>query len=197
MSHLSSGELIDLAEGALAEAATPHLAACAECRARLTDVRSTMALAAAVEVPEPSPLFWQRFSTRVSEAVAADGGRPAGSRRWLRALVPAVAALVLVVAAVTILRAPSRPSAQPRPAVAVIAPSPTPGDATSDVLNDSTIANDPSLALVGDLVSDIGLDGASEAGLTPDGTADHALTHMSAAELGELRRILQNELGVS
>jgi len=72
--HLSAGELVDLAEGTRAPGSAPHLASCDACRRALEGLRVTMAgIEAAVEVPEPPPLFWDRLSARVGEAVAAEG----------------------------------------------------------------------------------------------------------------------------
>src|SRR2546428_190985 len=71
MSHLSPEELIDIAEGTRLETSVPHLATCASCREQLVDVREMMSTVD-VDVPEPSPLFWDHLSARVSAAVAAE-----------------------------------------------------------------------------------------------------------------------------
>jgi len=60
----------------------------------------------------------------------------------------------------------------------------------ADALDD-----DPSLQLVADLASGLDVAAASDAGLAPAGSADHALTHMSASELQELKQLLRAELG--
>jgi len=73
MRHLTEGELLDLAEGARPESSAGHLASCEACRRQLMDLRSAMTAAAAVDVPEPSPLFWEHLSVRVREAVEAEG----------------------------------------------------------------------------------------------------------------------------
>ena len=70
--HLQPDELVDLAEGTQAEASRPHLAACEACRRRLADLKAMMSAAVDVGVPEPSPLFWDHFSNRVHDAVAAE-----------------------------------------------------------------------------------------------------------------------------
>ena len=79
MRHLHSDELIDLAEGTRLESSAPHLQSCEACRGQLTELRAMMSAAAQAEVPEPSPLFWEHFSARVRDAVAADGGRRRGA----------------------------------------------------------------------------------------------------------------------
>ena len=54
-------------------------------------------------------------------------------------------------------------------------------------------ADDLSLRVVSDL-SDMDLDAASDAGLASDGSAEHAVVHLTGSELRELRRLLQTEL---
>ena len=56
------------------------------------------------------------------------------------------------------------------------------------------MADDPSLGLVVDLTDDMDLDAARAAGLTADGSAEHAVTHLNDVELRELQRLLQKEL---
>src|SRR5438034_8699386 len=92
--HLNEHELVDLADGSRTEASAPHLATCSDCRRQLADLRATLASVAAVDVPEPSPLFWDHFSRRVHEAVAAQG-RPGRAR--LPWLFPATAMALLLV----------------------------------------------------------------------------------------------------
>jgi len=79
--HLRPDELIDLAEGTRAESSAAHLAECAVCRLQVAELKAMMSAAADVDVPEPSPLFWDHFSARVHAAVADETPRP--SRRKL------------------------------------------------------------------------------------------------------------------
>ena len=69
--HLGPDELVDLAERAHPESDAPHLLSCVQCRAKVDELRRAMALAAEVDVPEPSPLFWPHLSARVHDAVSA------------------------------------------------------------------------------------------------------------------------------
>jgi hypothetical protein len=92
MYHLTPEELLDLAEATRPEVSSKsmsHLAACAVCRDQLADLRAALELVdpADVHVPEPSPLFWEHFSTRASPIVEgtmvvvedrATGGRVPG-----------------------------------------------------------------------------------------------------------------------
>jgi hypothetical protein len=101
MTHLDLDETLALIE---AEAAPvhPHLVACARCRAEVDAGRAALAEVAAVTVPEPSPLFWDVLSRRVSEQVASETpGRLAVGWPFWRVLVPlsmAVGALLIAVA---------------------------------------------------------------------------------------------------
>lgn len=75
MRHLTSEQLVDVAEGQVASPAEEHLRSCDACRVKVAELRAmrTMALQAD-EVPEPSPLFWDHLSARVHDAVAAEEG---------------------------------------------------------------------------------------------------------------------------
>lgn len=187
--HLKTEELVDIAERTRPESAAPHLAACDACQAQLRDLRAMLSAAREVEVPEPSPLFWDHLSARVSEAVAAE---KVGMLSWTERLmavrayaVAAVAAAVLV-AALLSPRAPS-PAVDSSPAAAVAA-------AAAELLADVAPDSDPSLTLVASLTDDVDLETAREAGLAPRGSAEHAVTHMSDGELRELGRLLKEEL---
>jgi hypothetical protein len=200
--HATIDELIDIAEGASLEASAPHLAECERCRAQLSDLRAAMSAAKEVEVPEPSPLFWNHLSARVSEAVAAE---PRASQtwgltpyiyirdravgrlsRWTMAGVALAAGLLIAVA--TSSRAPLRPS----PA----APAAFGSDAraVNDLLGDAIADDDPSLTVVASLTDDQDLDTVRAAGLATRGSAEHAVALMSDDELRELGRLLKEEL---
>ena len=202
--HLNTDELVDIAEGARPEGSAPHLAACGRCRAQLSDLRSMLSAAKEVDVPEPSPLFWDHLSSRVHHAVDADGA----PRRWLdvavwrRVLMPlsavAVAGLLIAVAFNSRAMAPAPASsvAAPPPVFVAQAPPAVAGaGAPAELLSD--VASDASLTLVASLTDDVDLETAREAGLAPRGSAEHAVTYMSDGELRELRRLLTEELARS
>ena len=78
--HLTSAEFVDLADGVRDDASAPHLAECDRCRRRARgSARDDGRCRRRLDVPEPSPLFWDHLSARVREAVAA--GSP-GRRVW-------------------------------------------------------------------------------------------------------------------
>lgn len=205
--HLKIEDLVDIAEGARAESDAPHLASCEPCRVQLDELRAMMTAATDVEVPEPSPLFWDHLSARVSAAVEQDArlkpSRDNPAREittalatlfGARAFQASVAALALVALAVVIGSRTSTPiavaPAAPAAAVAEAAPAPEP-------LSVIGPDGDASLTLVASLTDDVDLETAREAGLAPRGSAEHAVTHLSEGELRELRRLLNEELARS
>ncbi len=100
--HLSPEELVDLIEGTLSAARAAHVAGCARCRRRQEEVSAALSLARAVDVPEPSPLFWEHFSARVREAVHREAVAPRRelSEWWRRRLAVGLAAAVVAVLAI-------------------------------------------------------------------------------------------------
>ena len=94
--HLSPVEILDAAESRGSERATAHLASCPACAAEAARARDTLSLARTDDVPEPSPLFWDHFQTRVQAAIDAEPGRPqaawaAAWRTWGRLAAAAAA----------------------------------------------------------------------------------------------------------
>ena len=192
--HLTSEELVDIAEGTRSEASAPHLAGCDPCRAQLSDLRAMMSAAADVDVPEPSPLFWDHLSSRVSAAIAAEapGTQLAPWRELFRTLFGSRTVQVAVALAASLLIVVLVNGRRTVPAV-VEAPGLTIADAVADPLGVAA-DDDDSLTLVASLTDGQDLETVREAGLAPRGSAEHAVTHMSDGELRELRRLLKEEL---
>jgi hypothetical protein len=202
--HLTPEELIDLAEGTQNDASVPHVMACAACRRQLVEARAMLASVADVEVPEPSPLFWDHLSRRVSDAVAAEGA-PHGSwlvPSWMWTSAAPLAVVTMVVTLVAALgprfitpREPNRTATTAAATATVASTGPavptasSPGELLSDSLQ---TPDDLSLELVAELTDAAGING--DAGLATSGSAEHAVTHLSGSELQELGRILQQEL---
>jgi len=200
MRHLTTDELLDLAEGATspaaAEQANVHVASCARCAEELKRAQAGLAFAREAsdgDVPEPSPLFWDHLSARVREAVAAEPAPHAAS--WFdawgwRALIPVAAAAVVVVAVSLRLGSGDEPTASRLATTA-----PTPVAIRADAVEGSQTQEDPSLALLADLAGDFEGDDVADAGLMAgSGAIDRAMSELSEDERVELHRLLNEEL---
>ena len=194
MRHLSPHVLIDLLDGVRAEADEPHLTECAFCRDELRSLRGIAASAAHVDVPEPSPLFWDHLSARVREAVQNEPAvaRPASwwELQWIRPFASAASAVAVAIVLVVMMRS-SREETRPavpeaaRNAAAVVAPL-------------ENAPDDPSLRLLVDLATGLDWESADEVGLTDaGGAAERAVASLTDAERLELRRLLRAEIGES
>jgi hypothetical protein len=197
MKHFSPSEFIDFTDGVLEPSRAAHADGCAACRAQAALVQDVMRTTSSAEIPEPSPLFWDHFSARVRDGVAAEprtaGWALAGMRGWA-SMAAAVAIVLAFVSAAWVMRdarnAPSpSPVAQDRPAAA-------PG-ISGDVDIDTPLAegNAEVWAVLTAAASDMALDEARAAGMKPHPAAvDRAVQGMTTAELNELGRLLQSEL---
>jgi hypothetical protein len=194
MRHLDEQELIDVADGVRVERSARHLQSCEPCRRQVADLRAMMSAVSEVDVPEPSPLFWEHFSARVSEGIAevprrhsTTAARIAAWTTTWRVGLPAGALAAVIVAAIVTLGGPRT------------AESPAAGESfgveagATDAL--APLAEDASLSLIADLAGDLDWDAAADAGLTTrDGAVDLVLLEMSADERLELQRLLKQEL---
>ena len=194
MTHLSPDTFVDLLDGTLAEGAVPHLATCDACRQQLAELRVTWQAAADVDVPEPSPLFWDHLSARVHDAVAADVQLRAPWWRidWSWTSVGLAGAAVAALALVVFLQMP-RPvtpgggTTEPAAAAGTVASLPAPEPVTP-------LPDDESIGLMADLASDLDWDDVAELGLASVGGAERAASEMTADERVELQRLLREAL---
>lgn len=178
MTHLTSDELVDALDGALEPSRKIHLDTCQPCLRQVAGLAAVLGEVSTVEVPEPSPLFWEHLSARVRTAIDAEPAALGAWSSWLRwpVLAP-IAALALIVLAlmVAVPRQPAR-----SPAIAI---------------NESEASADDSFAMVAALVGDMDWDTAMSAGLTIEpGAADEAVLELTKAEQQELTRLLRAEL---
>ena len=176
MTHLSPDELIDAMEGILAADRRAHLEVCEHCRRQLDDLATVLNDARQASVPEPSPLFWNHFSSRVNAAIDRDAS--SAWPRWLRwqVLLPLGAVAIII--------------------LALMAAVPKQEPATEIVLSDTTspLVAEDTWASFADLVGDLDVDVAAEAGVIEPGVADQAVLHLSTEEQQELARLLRAEL---
>lgn len=197
MKHLSPSEFVDSAEDTLPAARAAHADACDACRAQAAVVRDAMRAAAAAEVPEPSPLFWEHLSARVREGIAAEQPRGAwswtGGRASLR-LAAAIAVIVAIVSTVWLVRNPGGPH-RTRPSTPELAAS-TPAPDRSGDLDPGVEPGDAEVwAVLTAAASTMAIEEAGAAGMAVHPAAvDRAVQAMNAAELNELGRLLQSEL---
>jgi hypothetical protein len=194
MKHLEDVELVDWLDGVLADDRRQHADACAECRTRMSALQADASRAAEVNVPEPSPLFWEHFSARVHEAIAAEP-RPSAWFAWRRSA-PAVWAASAACAAILLLgmfwSATLPGLRQPQPPVAS---NTGPGDSDTLPLPIEDMGSDEEWALVRVAAEDLQWEDAPAAGLAArPGSADRVALELSEAERLELVRLLQTEL---
>jgi hypothetical protein len=203
MTHLSESEFVDLAENeaGLSQARAAHVETCASCREQLDMVRSMLHESRSVDVPEPSPLFWDHMSMRVREGIAAESAPVRSGWNWigLRGFVPAAAVAALIVAVVSgvlLMRAvrdgnlaapdADRIASTPLRNVAPVPPRP---ETTPDADNAEV------WALLTAVASDVAVEDARAAGMhVLPAAVDHAVQDLSEAELTELGRLLHSEL---
>jgi hypothetical protein len=185
--HLRPEEFIEALDGQAEARASEHLAACAECRAELDELRAMMRESAGVEAPAPSPLFWDHFSERVRVATSTLPAREA----WWESLwrpAAAFAAAAALLAAVMVL-VPRQHSQQTMPDV-VAATGTAP---TAIVALD--VPDDGSWSLVVGLASGLRASEVREAAQPAAGTADAMIDELTPAQRAALARLLEKEIG--
>ena len=213
MAHLTPEQFVDIADGVLAEAESevaPHLAACVECRQQVAGMRAMMAEAAGVDVvelPEPSPLFWDQLSARVHDAVADEPDPRSWRDRLLRpfVLVPSLAGALVAALFVMLLTRPAlAPLPLPPPPTAMTATvTPLPDGAnraSAPVLEPSLpplgAADDPQLGLVADSGTTLDWDEMADeiAQERPGTSSDALLGALTIEEQRQLQRLLADEM---
>jgi len=141
----------------------------------------------ALDVPEPSPLFWEHFPDRVRAAVAASPPEPPPARAWWRRPVTALAlaASLVVAGAVWI--------AQPVPSAPVSPVSDAP--VAADLAGTIEPGEDARWAIVSSAAATAGVDALRDAGFgVAPGDADAALEDLTQAERAAFVAMLQAEL---
>jgi anti-sigma factor RsiW len=96
--------LLALVEGELKqrkrEKVARHVAACPACASAMRSLRQTLRVVQTIEVPEPSPAFWQEFGTALHQRIRREEAAHQGRRRgqlWelFRLPKPALAAVAV------------------------------------------------------------------------------------------------------
>jgi hypothetical protein len=194
MSHLTRDERLLALDGALEPARLAHVAACPACRTDVEALGHVVARVRAVDVPEPSPLFWDHLAARVGDAIAREPA-PARERGWWSSRLAWAAAALVVAAAGGGFVARSR-TPPPAPAVAHVAatnPSTAPASevaATSVPSLDADAPLEDSWALIAAMVDD-----ANAEALAPQaGQSELSISALSDDERTALARELAAEL---
>ncbi|MSO50115.1 MAG: hypothetical protein EXQ49_09505 [Acidobacteria bacterium] len=123
--HLSPQESVTALDDVLPESRQAHLKSCASCQTEVDGLRAMMVdLGDAEDVPEPSPLFWDHFQSRVQAAVQGEMVRPARVSWWsiVASVRGAVAAVAAVAAAATVAAVTIAVALYPGAPVAPVAP---------------------------------------------------------------------------
>ncbi|MEQ1870644.1 MAG: hypothetical protein ABL961_11530 [Vicinamibacterales bacterium] len=188
MRHLRPEQLLDVAEGAADASVVAHVDTCVRCRREVSELKTTLAAVCEVDVPEPSPLFWDHLSARVRDGVGvAAPGRGWGAYWFGWQWAGAVGLAVLLMAVATSWRADEPVSVTPvAAAVPVVEPLLT---------DDVPVVEDASLDLLADLASPLEWDAAVAAGLLMSaGAVDRVVLELTAFEREELGRLLTAEM---
>jgi hypothetical protein len=149
-----------------------------------------------LDVPEPSPLFWDHFAARVNAAIDA----PPPRRWWQAPAVFAWTAAAMVVLASVLGFYVIRPALQGnRAAAGTTQPADRTitggGDVDAPAPDTVDIERDEAWAVVRSFAEEMQYDEAREAGVLPrPGSVERAATELSAEERAELVRLIQDEL---
>jgi hypothetical protein len=194
MKHLSREELIDSLEGSLPLAREAHLDDCLTCRAERTSLEQVLQRVAAVEIPEPSPLFWEHFSARVRDA-AARQPVPAGAGweawAWPRWAVGAATLVLCVTLGWAGWRDYGRAHFVDKGNVRLVHEGGLEGTDPGLAL----MVSDEDWNLVMSMAEDVTVDDADEPGLViRPGATDRAFTDLSSEQRTELARLLTAEM---
>ena len=78
--------LLALIEGELKqrkrEKVARHVAACPACASAMHSLRQTLRVVQTIDVPEPSPAFWQEFGTALHQRIRREEAAHQGRRHW-------------------------------------------------------------------------------------------------------------------
>ena len=202
MRHLSPEEIVLLAERGLAAERAAHADECARCREAASALGAVLLEARDVEMPEPSPLFWDHLSSRVREAVAEEGERSSGSvwsrvGGWRLAVAASAVAVVLAGALGSFTDDPERLGVSgDGERLAMIVPAT--GEATVPGPASRFDENEPGWMLVLALADEVEWADADTDLLAMGRDAiDSAVFELSADERREFARLLEDELGAA
>jgi hypothetical protein len=132
--HVADEEWIDVLEGVAEPRLRSHVDACDTCRRTAAEMREGWALAGEADVPEPSPLYWDSFRERVSDAITEAPAPRRARFGWALLGWPLAAAASGVVALSVYTSGPHMPAAVPTAVPTLAAWSPLPPAADDEAL---------------------------------------------------------------
>jgi len=190
MTHLAPHDLADALEDAgtsvgssLTPAQREHLAACDECRRQVEELRALLSdVSAAADTHEPSPLFWEHFSRRVSEATATLPVRTSWWQPIWRPVVAASAAAAALVLAIVLHPGTPLATLDPSGVVATIDSGFAPPD-------------EESVNLIVQVASDLSADEFQEAARPTGDAAAAVIDELTPAQRTELIRLIRAKMG--
>ena len=189
MRHLTDEQIADAAGGPVPSPQMAHLSACAACASKVRELEAVLREVGAVDVPEPSPLFWQHFARQIGQAI--ERPQPAMGARRLPWGAGWAAAAVVVIGLITMFVL--RPAGVPHQVVDVqprVEDAPA-AFAAADV-EPPDIDEDEAWAVVRSLAEELHYDDAREAGVVPrPGAVERAATELSDDERARLMRLLE------
>ena len=198
MKHLSDEALVDLAEGKTA--GLEHLDACSVCRERVRSMRHMMRALQDDAIPEPSPLFWEHLSDRISRAV---GERtPAAGWLWAHNLTPVLrwswglATVAAIIIAAFVMRPLRSPGTVADRSISISSSgSGQRNVAAGEDVGWAVAAADQSWQVVESAAVDLDLEAAADAGIfVREGSLDRELLILSDQERLDLARAIRTEL---
>lgn len=188
--HLDKSEFVDWLDGTLPAARQQHVHECESCRITAEQLALSVRTAAADDMPEPSPLFWDELSNRVRLAVANEP--PPRAAFWHFLTMPSVhaaaaATVIVILASVLVWRANPVPSSTPTDVTAAA----TIDDVGLDDALDG-LENDEAWALVRAMAEDLEPDDLNFEGVAGrPGAVDNLALRLSDRERLELTRLLE------
>ena len=189
--HLDETLLLAALDGQIDAAAATHLADCRTCADRIRELRSMIESVASLEVPEPSPLFWEHFPARVSRAIDAAPPRSGwlSASRWLWGSA-ATAAVVMLLMLLPLRRnaaAPAPTGNADTPAVVALS--------DMDVDSVENLDVDEAWDMVRAVAEATDYDEVQESGLAPRaGSVERAAMELTSDERTELARLIAQEI---
>jgi hypothetical protein len=194
MKHLSESELTDALDVAVSPDRAAHLRDCGRCSDAVDAMRVVLSRLD-VDVPEPSPLFWDHLSTRVRQQIEEQAARP--RLEWMAGWrLPGIAAIALaatLLLAVPVSRTrPGGPTSLDTPAQSASA---VRLSSAPDYVVADDIETDEAWAVVRAVAEDAVWEEVNDAGISArPGSVELAVSELTETERSELAALLREEL---